>query len=280
MPTTHDALAVAGPAGRRRVQDVPRHLREPELGDHAGEPDRRRRTRRPSTTSRASGSGRGRRPRRRADEVDKEINDGARSSRPGAVTRDRHRPSTRRRGGRRRRRRARGGAAPAPVTAARCWPRRCSASLIFFVYPLIASVYYSFTRFDLLSRAAVGRPAQLPSSCSPRTRTSGSRRGNTLWFVVILVPAACSSARSSSPALLARASRRGAASSARSSTCRRWCRRWPATIAFVFLLNPATGPVNTFLGCVRHRRAAVVQRPGAGPSRRWCCSACGASATS
>ena len=48
------------------------------------------------------------------------------------------------------------------------------------------------------------------------------------------------------------AARRGssaaAGSSARCSTCRRWCRRWQATIAFVFLFNPATGPVNKILG--------------------------------
>ena len=37
-------------------------------------------------------------------------------------------------------------------------------------------------------------------------------------------------------------------STARSSTCRRWSRRSPATLAFVFLLKPGTGPVNTLLG--------------------------------
>ena len=45
-----------------------------------------------------------------------------------------------------------------------------------------------------------------------------------------------------------------------------------ATLGFVYLLNPATGPVNTLLAEHRDRGPALVQRPGAGRSRRSSCS--------
>ena len=52
-----------------------------------------------------------------------------------------------------------------------------------------------------------------------------------------------------------------------------------AALGFVYLLNPATGPVNTLLEQARHQRAALVQRSRRGRSRRSCCSRCGGSAT-
>ena len=45
------------------------------------------------------------------------------------------------------------------------------------------------------------------------------------------------------------------------------------------LLKPGTGPVNTAAGDARHRRPACGSTPPTGPSRRWCCWPCGASAT-
>ena len=41
-----------------------------------------------------------------------------------------------------------------------------------------------------------------------------------------------------------------------------------ATMAFVFLLNPGTGPVNSILGELGLPAAGLVQRPRPGPSRR------------
>ena len=72
-------------------------------------------------------------------------------------------------------------------------PVRCSASLIFFVYPLVATVYFSFTRFDLLD------PPQWVGLRNyeflfTRTRWSGTRPRNTLWLVVIWCRPASSSA--------------------------------------------------------------------------------------
>ena len=59
--------------------------------------------------------------------------------------------------------------------------------LIFFVYPLIASVFYSFTRFDLVSPPEfIGlRNYEYLFTKDPKVWTAA---GNTLWFVVILVP--------------------------------------------------------------------------------------------
>ena len=53
-------------------------------------------------------------------------------------------------------------------------------------------------------------------------------------------------------------SRAAPASSGRCSTCRRWRRRWPRTIAFVYLFKPGTGPVNT----LPRRRSASTGRSG------------------
>ena len=59
--------------------------------------------------------------------------------------------------------------------------------------------------------------------------------------------------------------------SGRSSTRRTWRPRWPATLAFVFLLNPGTGPVNSILGKPGAAPAGLVQRPAPGRSPRWRC---------
>ena len=52
-----------------------------------------------------------------------------------------------------------------------------------------------------------------------------------------------------------------------------------ATLGFAYILNPATGPVNTVLGLVRDHRARCGSSRRRGRSRRSCCSGCGASAT-
>lgn len=115
---------------------------------------------------------------------------------------------------------------------------------IFFVYPLLASVYYSFTRYDLLSP---------PQWIGLRNYTYlftedpdiGTAALNTLWFVVILVPV-----RTVVAMLVA-----GLLSRARSATgVWRTVLYLPAlvppvasVVVFVFLFNPGTGPVATIL---------------------------------
>ena len=70
---------------------------------------------------------------------------------------------------------------------------------------------------------------------------------NTLWFVVVIV-----TLRIVVGLVLGMTRDQGQAGqrgcSARSSTRRTSHRRWPGTLAFVFLLNPGTGPVNSILG--------------------------------
>ncbi|WP_285113633.1 sugar ABC transporter permease [Leifsonia sp. fls2-241-R2A-40a] len=117
--------------------------------------------------------------------------------------------------------------------------------LIFFVYPLIASIYYSFTRFDLVSPPQwIGlRNYEYLFTQDPNVWLATL---NTLWFVVIWVPVKTGFALIVA-GLLARARR--------ASGFWRTVFYLPAlvppvasVVAFVFLFNPGTGPVNQVLG--------------------------------
>ncbi len=115
---------------------------------------------------------------------------------------------------------------------------------IFFVFPLIASVAFSFTRFDLLS------PPQFVGLLNYRYLFTqdpdvGTAAFNTLWFVVILVPI-----RTICGMLVAGLLARGR----RATGFWRTLLYLPAlvppvasVVAFVFLFNPGTGPVATIL---------------------------------
>jgi len=115
---------------------------------------------------------------------------------------------------------------------------------IFFVYPLIASVYYSFTRFDLVSDPEfIGfRNYEYLFTKDPKVATAAL---NTLWFVLIMVPVKLLFAFFVANLLVR--SRRG-------NGVWRTLYYLPAlvppvasVVAFVFLFNPGTGPVNTIL---------------------------------
>ena len=97
--------------------------------------------------------------------------------------------------------------------------------LVFFVYPLIASVYYSFTRYDLLSPTGVDRAAQLHVPVHRGPERVDTAALNTLWFVVILVPVKHRHRPRGRRA--ARRARSASGSGARSTTCRPSSRRWP-----------------------------------------------------
>ncbi|HEY9497930.1 MAG TPA: sugar ABC transporter permease [Terrimesophilobacter sp.] len=116
--------------------------------------------------------------------------------------------------------------------------------LVFFVYPLVANVYYSLTSYDLLSppRWIGFRNYEYLFTKDPRVVTATI---NTLWFVVILVPVRIVAALTVAW-LLVRAKR--------GSGFWRTLFYLPAlvppvasVVAFVFLFNPGTGPVNLFL---------------------------------
>ena len=115
---------------------------------------------------------------------------------------------------------------------------------IFFVYPLIASVFYSFTRFDLVSDPEfIGfRNYEYLFTKDPKVATAAL---NTLWFVLIMVPVKLLFAFFVANLLVR--SRRG-------NGVWRTLYYLPAlvppvasVVSFVFLFNPGTGPVNTIL---------------------------------
>lgn len=115
---------------------------------------------------------------------------------------------------------------------------------IFFVYPLIASVFYSFTRFDLVSDPEfIGfRNYEYLFTKDPKVATAAL---NTLWFVVVMVPVKLLFAFFVANLLVR---------SRRANGVWRTLFYLPAlvppvasVVAFVFLFNPGTGPVNTIL---------------------------------
>src|SRR6185437_14051479 len=116
---------------------------------------------------------------------------------------------------------------------------------IFFVYPLLANIYYSFTSFNLLSEPQwIGfRNYVYLFTQDPEVGTAAL---NTLWLVLILVPVRIVMALAVA-GLLVRAKV--------ASGVWRTVFYLPAlvppvasVVAFVFLFNPGTGPVNAILG--------------------------------
>ena len=115
---------------------------------------------------------------------------------------------------------------------------------IFFVYPLIASIVFSFTRYDLLSDPQwIGlRNYEYLFTQDPKVWIAAF---NTLWFVVFWVPVRIVTALLVGM-LLVRARK--------ASGFWRTAFYLPAlvppvasVVAFVFLFNPGTGPVNTII---------------------------------
>jgi multiple sugar transport system permease protein len=116
---------------------------------------------------------------------------------------------------------------------------------IFFVYPLLANIYYSFTSFNMLSDPQwIGfRNYVYLFTQDPEVGTAAL---NTLWLVLILVPVRIVMALAVA-GLLVRAKV--------ASGVWRTIFYLPAlvppvasVVAFVFLFNPGTGPVNAILG--------------------------------
>jgi multiple sugar transport system permease protein len=119
--------------------------------------------------------------------------------------------------------------------------------VVFFVYPLIATVWYSFTRFDLLS------PPRFVGLRNYRyflfdDPNSWKALRNTCWFVVFMMPARLVSALLIAQ-LLTRI-RRGGSFFRTVFFLPALAPPVAATIAFAFLFNPATGAVNTLLGWI------------------------------
>ncbi|WP_113692339.1 carbohydrate ABC transporter permease [Amycolatopsis albispora] len=115
---------------------------------------------------------------------------------------------------------------------------------IFFAYPLIATVYYSFTRYDL-----VNAPEWIGFDNYVRMFTTeplvGTAAWNTLWLVVVLtVTRVLFSLGVAS--VIARL-KRGVGLIRTLCYLPALAPPAAATLAFVFLFNPEFGPVNRFL---------------------------------
>ena len=117
---------------------------------------------------------------------------------------------------------------------------------VFFVYPLVSAVYFSFTKFDLLSVPQwVGLDNYKRMASDPFLLQSVR---NTLWMVVVFVPARI--VASIGLSMLLTQLKRGAGFFRTIFYVPSLVSPVAATIAFVYLLKPGTGPVNHFLSLI------------------------------
>jgi multiple sugar transport system permease protein len=118
---------------------------------------------------------------------------------------------------------------------------------VFFGYPLVASVYLSFTHYDLLSAPRWVGTANYDFMLNKDPQLGGAVR-NTLWFMAIAVPLQVLFAFGVA-GMVTRA-KAGVGFFRTVFYLPTLAPPVAATLGFVFLLNPATGPVNTILGDV------------------------------
>ncbi|TFC70550.1 sugar ABC transporter permease [Cryobacterium sp. TMT2-4] len=116
--------------------------------------------------------------------------------------------------------------------------------LVFLIYPLLANLYFSFTRFDMIN------PPQWAGLANYEYMVGGDPQigtalGNTLAFCVVAVPLQLLFALGIA-SVLARI-RSGAGIYRTLFYLPTLLPPVAATLAFTFVLNPGTGPVNTIL---------------------------------
>jgi multiple sugar transport system permease protein len=117
---------------------------------------------------------------------------------------------------------------------------------VFFVYPLISAVYFSFTKFDLLTPPEwVGLRNYRHVFEDPYLHKAA---WNTLWLVLVLVPARMLGGLGS--ALLLASLRRAKGLFRTIFYLPALAPPVAATLAFVYLLKPGVGPVNHILGAL------------------------------
>ena len=116
---------------------------------------------------------------------------------------------------------------------------------VFFGYPLVMSAYLSFTHYDLLSSPRwIGLANYRYLFTTDQTVWPAVK--NTLWFIAIAVPLQVLFALG--VALMLARARRGIGIFRTIFYLPALAPPVAATLGFVYLLNPATGPVNTILG--------------------------------
>ncbi|GCD96065.1 sugar ABC transporter permease [Embleya hyalina] len=114
----------------------------------------------------------------------------------------------------------------------------------FFLYPLCANLYYSFTNYDLVGSPKWIGLRNYDYLFTQDPRVGGAAR-NTLWFVVILVPVRMAS--SLGIALLLTRRKRAAGFWRTLFYLPALVPPVASVVGFVFLFNPGTGPINTLL---------------------------------
>jgi multiple sugar transport system permease protein len=118
---------------------------------------------------------------------------------------------------------------------------------IFFGYPLVMTAYYSFTHYDLLSAP------RWVGLANYRFLFQGDQQvwpavSNTLWFMAVAVPA--NALFAFGIALMLSRARRGIGFFRTVFYLPALVPPVAATLGFVYLLNPGTGPVNSLLGAL------------------------------
>jgi len=115
---------------------------------------------------------------------------------------------------------------------------------VFFVYPLLSAIYFSFTKFNLLS------PPEWVGLSNYRFMAHDHNLilavKNTLWLVAIMVPARILAALATG--VLLSHVKRGAGLYRTLFYLPALVPPVAGTIAFVYVLKPGTGPVNVLLG--------------------------------
>jgi multiple sugar transport system permease protein len=116
---------------------------------------------------------------------------------------------------------------------------------VFFGYPLLASVWFSFTHYDLLSHPRWVGTANYAFMLHHDPQIWGAVR-NTLWFMLIAVPLQVLFAFGVA-GMVTRA-KAGVGFFRTVFYLPTLAPPVAATLGFTYILNPATGPVNGFLG--------------------------------
>jgi multiple sugar transport system permease protein len=115
---------------------------------------------------------------------------------------------------------------------------------VFFGYPLVMSAYLSFTHYDLLSSPKWIGLANYRFLFT-KDQSVWPAVKNTLWFIAIAVPLQVLFALGI--AIMLSRARRGVGAFRTVFYLPALAPPVAATLGFVYLLNPATGPVNTIL---------------------------------
>lgn len=115
---------------------------------------------------------------------------------------------------------------------------------VFFGYPLAANVFYSFSHFDLINPPRFIGLANYAFMFS-RDHQIGTAVGNTLWYTAVSVPIQLIFALG--VALLVARVKRGAGVYRTLFYLPTLLPPVAATLAFAFVLNPGSGPMNVVL---------------------------------